>query len=92
MAKKSTGKSSTKKGEAKGAFVTKSIYVASAMQGDLIPVSEAAALRGVARNSIYDLIQRGRLRTVDLYGRTFLYRSEIENFEKQKPGPKGEDE
>jgi excisionase family DNA binding protein len=61
---------------------------------DLIGVPEAARLRGVSTASIFQLIQRGRLRAEKLLGRTLVYRSEVENFEPQKPGvkPKTESE
>ena len=59
---------------------------------DLMTVAEAASLRGVSRAAIYELIQRGRLRSVSMFGRVLLYRSEVLTFEKEKPGPKTEDE
>jgi hypothetical protein len=55
---------------------------------DLIPVSEAASLRDVNRKSIYELINRGRLHSVDLWGKTMVFRSEVLSFMKQKTGPK----
>lgn len=61
---------------------------------DLISVQEAARVRGVSTASIFQLIQRGRLRAEKLLGRTLVYRSEVEDFERQKPGvkPKTESE
>ncbi len=56
----------------------------------LITVTEAAQLRGVSRAAIHELIQRGRLRSEKMFGRVLLYRSEVEAFEKEKPGPKKE--
>lgn len=55
---------------------------------DLVTVTEAAKLRGVSRAAIHELVQRGRLRAERRFGRVLLYRSEIESFEKEKPGPK----
>jgi excisionase family DNA binding protein len=55
---------------------------------DLISVQEAARLRGVSAASIFQLIARGRLRSEKLIGRTLVYRSEVENFEQEKPGVK----
>jgi len=55
---------------------------------DLISQAEAARLRGVSRAAIRDLIRRGRLTTVLIGGRELVYRSEIEGFQKEKPGPK----
>jgi len=57
---------------------------------DLITVAEAAQLRGVSRAAMHELIQRGRLRAEKMFGRVLLYRSEVEAFEKEKPGPKKE--
>lgn len=56
--------------------------------GDLISQAEAARIRGVTRAAIRDLIRRERLRSVTVGGRELVYRSDIEAFEKDKPGPK----
>ncbi len=56
--------------------------------GDLITVTEAARLRGVSRAAMYELVQRGRLKSEKMFGRVLLYRSDVEAFEKGKPGPK----
>lgn len=58
--------------------------------GDLITLTEAAQLRGVSRAAIHELVQRGRLRSEKMFGRVLLYRSEVEAFERDKPGPKKE--
>lgn len=58
---------------------------------DLISQAEAARIRGVTRAAIRDLIRRGRLQSVSVGGRELVYRSEVETFEKDKPGPKTED-
>jgi excisionase family DNA binding protein len=55
---------------------------------ELITVSEAAEIRNVSRQAIHALIERGRLRSVNMFGRVLLYRSEVEAFEKEPPGPK----
>jgi excisionase family DNA binding protein len=55
---------------------------------DLISQAEAARVRGVTRAAIRDLIRRGRLRSVSIGGRELVYRSEVELFEKEKPGPR----
>lgn len=55
---------------------------------DLISQAEAARIRGVTRAAIRDLIRRGRLRSLELGGRELVYRSEVESFEKEKPGRK----
>jgi hypothetical protein len=56
--------------------------------GDLVTPTEAARIRGVTRAAITSLVKRGRLQTVEVGGRPFVRRSEIENFEAEKPGPK----
>ncbi len=55
---------------------------------DLISQKEAAEIRGVSRASINGLIKRGRLKPVAVAGKVLLSRSEVESFERQKPGPK----
>jgi hypothetical protein len=55
---------------------------------DLITQAEAAKVRGVTLASINELVQRGRLRVVELFGRKLLYRAEVESFRKLKTGPK----
>jgi len=62
------------------------------MQEQLVSVSEAAKIRQTSRIAIYDLIERGRLHTVEFGGKTFLIRKEVEQFERGKPGPKSERE
>ncbi len=56
---------------------------------EMITTQEAAELRGVTGSSIRELIQRGRLRAKMMYGRLLVYRSEVENFKREKPGPRG---
>lgn len=58
---------------------------------DYVTVTEAAQLRGVSRAAIHELIQRGRLKSENMFGRVLLYRSEVEAFERGKPGPKREE-
>jgi len=53
-----------------------------------ISQAEAARIRGIARRAIRTHIDRGRFTTVVMGGKTFLLRSEVENFEPQKRGPK----
>jgi excisionase family DNA binding protein len=53
-----------------------------------VTIAEAAELRGVSRAAIHELVQRGRLSSERMLGRVLLYRSEVESFEKDKPGPK----
>lgn len=47
---------------------------------DWITQAEAARIRGVSQQAIANLVARGRLRSVLVAGRTFVYRSEVESF------------
>ena len=58
---------------------------------NFVTVTEAANMRGVSRSAIHELVQLGRLRSKRMFGRVLLYRSEVESFEKDKPGPKKSD-
>ena len=53
---------------------------------DLISQAEASRLRKVTRAAIQDLVRRGRIRSVNVGGRSLVYRSEIETYEKGEPG------
>ena len=53
---------------------------------DLITVGEAAGIRGVSRNAIWDLINRGKIRAERIFGRVLVYRTEIENYTPDKAG------
>lgn len=55
---------------------------------DWITQSEAARVRGVTPAAINALIARGRLTTMEVAGITLVSRTEILNFQKDKPGPK----
>ena len=48
---------------------------------DLITQAEAARLRGVTREAIYDLVARGRLETIEIGGKKFVRRTDVLNFE-----------
>jgi excisionase family DNA binding protein len=52
---------------------------------DWISQAEAARLRGVSPQGISDLIERGRLRTLRIGGKTLVRRSEVVAFAR-KPG------
>ena len=45
---------------------------------DLITQTDAGKLRGVSRPAIYSLVQRGRLRSVEICGTVYVFRSEVE--------------
>ena len=53
----------------------------------LIPIVEAAKLRGVSRSAILQLIQRDRLRHETILGKHLVYRDDLESFAERKPGP-----
>ena len=53
---------------------------------DLITQTEAAGLRGVSLRAINNLVRRGRLRAVEQFGKTLVYRSEVLSYE---PSPGG---
>ena len=53
----------------------------------LITIRDAAELRHTSRSAVLQLIQRGRLQTETVLGKQLVYRSEVEGFTKDKPGP-----
>jgi excisionase family DNA binding protein len=57
--------------------------MAKTKDDDLITQTEAAQLRGVSRASISELVRRGRLNAVEMYGRKLVRRSEVIAFEPQ---------
>jgi hypothetical protein len=57
---------------------------------DLITQAEAARIRNVTPASISELVARGRLRSVEMFGKKLVFRSEVESFEPERKGwPKG---
>jgi len=52
-----------------------------------ISKSEAARLRGVSRQAIWELVKRGRLRPAMVKGRAYLKRAEVLNFKYGKRRP-----
>ncbi len=52
-----------------------------------ISKSEAARLRGVSRQAIWELVKRGRLRPSTINGRAYLKRAEVMSFKYGKRGP-----
>ena len=53
---------------------------------DWITQAEAARVRGVSPQAISDLIERGRLQTLQIGGKTFVRRSEAETFAPKSGG------
>ena len=57
---------------------------------DWITQAEAARVRNVTRQAIARLVNNGRLRTLNIGGRSFVNRSDVLAFEPNPPGrPKG---
>ena len=59
---------------------------------ELITQTEAARIRRVTTAAISDLIRRGRLSSINMFGKNLVYRTEFILLEKLKPGPKTETE
>lgn len=56
------------------------------VMSDLISIADAARLRGVTHGAIRDLLDRGRLSAVEVGGRRFVSRAEVEAYEPAKGG------
>ena len=54
---------------------------------DWITRSEAARLRKVSRQAIWDLVNRKRVTTMVVHGRIYLSRAELLNFKRRPRGP-----
>lgn len=48
--------------------------------------ADAARLRGVSRQAIARLVERGRVRTLTVGGRTFVNRADVQAFEPKPAG------
>jgi excisionase family DNA binding protein len=53
-----------------------------------ISQSEAARLRGVSREAIYNLVKKNRLKTLKIGDKTLVNRIEVESYRPRLPGPK----
>lgn len=53
---------------------------------DWISQAEAADLRGVSRQAIHQLVQKGRFRTCEVAGRTLVLREDVVQYEPSKGG------
>ncbi|MDN7945291.1 helix-turn-helix domain-containing protein [Burkholderia multivorans] len=53
---------------------------------DWITQAEAARMRNVTRQAIARLVANGRLRTLNIGGRSFVNRSDVLTFEPHPPG------
>ena len=61
----------------------KSEKIADPVDAPLISQAKAAEMCGMTRAAIYDLVRRGRLRSVELEGRDLVYLEEIEAFARE---------
>ena len=55
--------------------------MAKSGEDELITQTDAAKLRATSPQAINELVRRGRLRSVERYGRQLVYRSEVLAFE-----------
>lgn len=53
---------------------------------ELLTVTQAAELRGVTRQAINHLIRQGKLPPVEIAGKRFVRRGDVEKFEPDKGG------
>jgi predicted DNA-binding protein (UPF0251 family) len=53
---------------------------------DWISQAEAARIRGVSRQAITVLVRKGRLKKLEIGGRTFVRRKEVEEFTPEPAG------
>ena len=53
---------------------------------ELVSQQEAAKIRGVTIQAIYSLIQHGKFNTVEISGRKYLLRKEVEAFVPRRTG------
>jgi excisionase family DNA binding protein len=70
-------------------LATKAAKKGGGGMSDLLSLTQAAERRGVSRAAIADLVNRKRLRSVNVGGKPHVYASDVDGFEKAKPGPKG---
>jgi excisionase family DNA binding protein len=52
-----------------------------------ISQSEAARLRSVSRQAIASLVKKGRFRTLEIGGKVFVHRKDVESYQPKPPGP-----
>jgi predicted DNA-binding transcriptional regulator AlpA len=50
----------------------------------LISQAKAAEMCGMTRAAIYELVSRGKFRTLTIEGQNLVYRTEVEEFEKAR--------
>jgi hypothetical protein len=56
---------------------------------DWISKGDAARLRGVSRQAIWELVNRGRITSTRFAGRIYVDRAEVLNFKRRPRGPSG---
>ena len=63
-----------------------SLYNSSFRPDDWVSQVEAAEIRGVSRQAIHQLVQKGRFRTYEVAGRTLVLREDVVGYEPGKGG------
>lgn len=58
------------------------------VEQEYMRVQDVAKYRGTSRMAVYELISRGRLETYELFGRTLVKKSDVDDFVAQKTGRK----
>lgn len=68
--------------------LTKSSYLTDSPfdPADWVSQVEAAEIRGVSRQAIHQLVQKGRFRTYEVAGRTLVFREDVVGYEPEKGG------
>ncbi|MGH9439503.1 MAG: helix-turn-helix domain-containing protein [Terriglobia bacterium] len=67
-------------------WLSLSTHLSEESADDWISQAEAARLRGVSRQAIARLVQRGRLPVLKIGGRTLVRREDVERFEPESAG------
>jgi hypothetical protein len=57
---------------------------------ELITIAEAAKLRGVSTAAVTYHLRAANMRSETVAGTLMVYRSDVENYQPQKPGPKSD--
>lgn len=66
--------------------MSSSFYPDEFRPDDWVSQAEAADLRGVSRQAINQLVQKGRFRTYEVAGRTLVLREDVVHYEPEKGG------
>ena len=66
--------------------MTKSSSYGEFRPDDWVSQAEAADIRGVSRQAIHQLVQKGRFRICEVAGRTLVLRDDVTQYEPDKGG------